>query len=192
MNEFVDIKGFEGFFKINSIGEVFSYDRVVNTGNGFYIMKAKKLAIVIRQKYPSVSLCMNGGRVKKFLHVLLAEHFIPNPNNFKFVRHLNDDKLDFRLENLAWGTHADNAADAIRNGKFVFLKPENNPQTGKKGKLSMFYREKSGRARLVLDLNTGIFYETAKDAAEAKNVKYKGLARKLLGRRKNNTGMVYV
>ena len=57
-------------------------------------------------------------RRKTFLvHREMAKAFIPNPNNLPLVRHLNDDKLDNRLENLAWGTWSDNMADALRNGR---------------------------------------------------------------------------
>ena len=50
-------------------------------------------------------------------HRLIAECFIPNPNNYPLVRHLNDNKFDIRIENLAWGTKSDNMNDAVLNGK---------------------------------------------------------------------------
>ena len=49
-------------------------------------------------------------------HRVLAEWLIPNPNNLPIVRHLNDNKLDCRIENLAWGDGSDNTQDMIRNG----------------------------------------------------------------------------
>ena len=51
-------------------------------------------------------------------HRILAEWLIPNPNNLPIVRHLNDNKLDCRIENLAWGDKSDNMQDMIKNGKF--------------------------------------------------------------------------
>lgn len=51
-------------------------------------------------------------------HRVLAEWLIPNPNNLPIVRHLNDNKLDCRIENLAWGDKSDNMQDMIKNGKF--------------------------------------------------------------------------
>lgn len=41
--------------------------------------------------------------------------YIPNPNNYPIVRHLNDNPLDNRLANLAWGTQKDNVKDSIKN-----------------------------------------------------------------------------
>ena len=52
------------------------------------------------------------------MHRLLALAFIPNPNNYPLVRHLNDIKTDNRLENLVWGTMSENMKDSIKNGKY--------------------------------------------------------------------------
>lgn len=58
---------------------------------------------------------------RKFLvHRLVAEAFIPNPDNLPVVRHLNDNPNDNRIENLAWGTQKDNVQDSIKNGTHNF------------------------------------------------------------------------
>lgn len=50
------------------------------------------------------------------VHVLMLEAFVgPCPSGME-CRHLNDDKADNKLENLAWGTPKENKQDAIRNG----------------------------------------------------------------------------
>jgi hypothetical protein len=52
------------------------------------------------------------------IHRLVCEAFNgPPPTDRTVCRHLNDVKLDNRPENLAWGTHADNAKDRSRNGR---------------------------------------------------------------------------
>lgn len=69
--------------------------------------------------YPRVFLYdINVKRKAWPLHRLLATCFIPNPTNLPIVRHLDDNKLNFSLENLAWGTASDNQRDAVRNGKY--------------------------------------------------------------------------
>lgn len=63
---------------------------------------------------------LDGVRRHAFVHVLVLEAFIgPRPESMPCCRHLNDDKKDNRLENLCWGTYAENAADRIRNGIFT-------------------------------------------------------------------------
>lgn len=52
-----------------------------------------------------------------FVHRMVLEAFVgPCPAGHE-ARHLNDDPTDNRLENLAWGTRAENLADAVRNGR---------------------------------------------------------------------------
>ncbi len=62
-----------------------------------------------------VSLYKDGRRTKKYVHRLVAENFIPNPEHSPVVRHLNDYPDDNRVENLAWGTQRDNIMDMRRN-----------------------------------------------------------------------------
>jgi DNA invertase Pin-like site-specific DNA recombinase len=50
------------------------------------------------------------------IHRLLAEHFIPNPNNYKEINHKNGIKTDNRIENLEWCTHSYNCKHAITTG----------------------------------------------------------------------------
>lgn len=59
------------------------------------------LQIKLMQKDPE--------RVKiKTIHRLVAEAYIENPNNLDTVNHINEDKLDNRVENLEWMSNADN------------------------------------------------------------------------------------
>jgi len=48
-----------------------------------------------------------------YLHRLLAESFIPNPNNFPEVNHINEDKTDNRIENLEWCDHRKNMKHSL-------------------------------------------------------------------------------
>ena len=69
-----------------------------------------------RKGHLGVCLSVDGEPRYYYVHRLMAKAFIPNPDNYPIVRHLNDVKYDNSLENLAWGTKRDNALDAIRNG----------------------------------------------------------------------------
>ena len=48
--------------------------------------------------YPIVKL---GGKIY-FKHRLVAEQFIPNPDNKTIVRHINGDRTDYHIDNLYW------------------------------------------------------------------------------------------
>lgn len=50
------------------------------------------------------------------IHRLVAKTFLPNPNNYPIVRHLDGNSLNNKVENLAWGTQKDNMQDAVFHG----------------------------------------------------------------------------
>jgi HNH endonuclease len=55
------------------------------------------------------------------VHRALAVTFIPNPENKPMVRHLDDDKTNNDISNLAWGTHEENTEDARINGRLKYV-----------------------------------------------------------------------
>lgn len=71
-----------------------------------------------------VCLRVNGNAKYLYVHRLMAKAFIPNPNDYPIVRHLNDIPNDNYLDNLSWGTQKDNAKDSIQNGNAHFITPE--------------------------------------------------------------------
>lgn len=66
--------------------------------------------------YPMVILCSNGERRTTHIHRIEALVFKDNPDNLPVVRHLDDNKLNNDINNLAWGTQTENIFDGIRNG----------------------------------------------------------------------------
>lgn len=84
-------------------------------------VKPKKMD---REGHMGVCLRVNGKDRYFYTHRLMAKAFIPNPNNYPIVRHLNDIPDDNILENFAWGTQHDNLMDAKRNGRTFTADPE--------------------------------------------------------------------
>lgn len=77
-----------------------------------------------RKGHMGVCLSVNGKRRYFYLHRLMGNVFIPNPDKYPIVRHLNDIPYDNEIDNLAWGTQRDNVMDAKRNGRTFTADPE--------------------------------------------------------------------
>lgn len=71
-----------------------------------------------------VDLYIDGKRRHRYVAILVAEAFIPNPNNYPEVCHIDGNPYNNHVSNLKWGTHADNMADAKRHGTFHYFTPE--------------------------------------------------------------------
>jgi hypothetical protein len=85
---------------------------------------------VDKDGYKKVRITFNGRRVKKSVHRLVAEAYLPKPANAVMVRHLDDNKSNNHVSNLAWGTALENAADAIRNGRTTRGRKITQPHSG--------------------------------------------------------------
>ena len=90
-----DVVGYEGFYEVSNLGNVYS--------KYFKRMLCKYLC----EKYSYlVTLKRNGGVIQKRICKIVAEAFVPNPEDKEHVNHINGDKTDDRVENLRWATHA--------------------------------------------------------------------------------------
>ncbi len=66
--------------------------------------------------YLRIALTINKKQIKFLIHRLVAECYLPNPNNLPVVEHRDDIKTNCHVSNLFWSTHADNNKHALKNG----------------------------------------------------------------------------
>ena len=92
-----DIVGYEGLYAVTSCGKVWSYKRKKFMKPG-----------TITNGYLQVGLTKNGDRKFYFIHRLVAEAYIPNPDNLPQVDHIDNDKTHNYVNNLQWITNRDN------------------------------------------------------------------------------------
>lgn len=93
-----DIKGFENYYEVSSLGRV----------RRLYKQGYKYRKPVSQHGYNHVTLSKNGTWSKFQIHRLVAELFISNPKNKPCVNHKNGIKTDNKVENLEWCTHSEN------------------------------------------------------------------------------------
>lgn len=108
MEEWKDVVGYEDLYQVSNEGRVKSLDRVViqKTKWGGFISK-KYNGKILKQfldkdGYYEVNLCKQDGGKMKRVNRLVAEAFIPNPNNLPIADHINTIRTDNRVENLRW------------------------------------------------------------------------------------------
>lgn len=131
------VVGFETRYEVSNMGRIRSlpHETLIERKKGKpYILK-KKGAYVIpqprRHGYMAVWLYGNGGNNgragKQYsVHRIVAEAFIPNPNNYAEVNHINEDKTDNRACNLEWCSHVQNSNHGTRGERIGAWHRENN------------------------------------------------------------------
>ena len=100
-----DIKDYEGLYQISNYGRVKSLPRMMKKRKCEEIIKTPS---VLPKGYLKVSLCKNGEIKYYFIHRLVAEMFIPNPNNLPCVNHKDCNTSNNNVNNLEWVTHKEN------------------------------------------------------------------------------------
>lgn len=116
-----NVKGFPGYH-VTRDGELYK--------NG------KKQKLFYHHRYLR-RIIRNGSIIKNIkIHRLVAEAYIPNPENKPLVMHLDDNPLNNHVSNLRWGTHKENLESALLNGKTNNKIGKNNPMYGMSGYLN--------------------------------------------------------
>jgi hypothetical protein len=128
---------------------------ITKDGNIYSILKNDYIFKGVHTKgYLYVRLRNKGQVIHKTIHRLVALAFIDNPENKPQVNHINGIKTDNRVENLEWVTSQENMTHFN-----TILKIKNNIKTYK--------------CRKIIDTNTGIIYESIKEAAIYFNIPYR-------------------
>lgn len=153
----VDIVRYEGLYQVSNLGRV---KAVVN--------ETHKVEKILEPRihsggYLRVSLSKNGKEKDFYIHRLVGEAFLPNPNNLKEINHINGYKTLNHVTNLEWCDRQQNARHA------VYVLGGNN-------------------VKKVECIETGNIYPSVSEAARSMNGDPSGLCAHLRGRHKTFHG----
>ena len=105
-----EISGYEGYFEVSNLGNFRSKDRVIrykDNGTRLYPGKLLKTETIV-EGYQRIVLMKKAIKKRYMCHRLVAQEFVPNPDNKPYVTHINGNKADNRAENLEWVTQSEN------------------------------------------------------------------------------------
>jgi hypothetical protein len=132
-----DVVGYEGIYQVSNLGNVKKIYKKYPNG---IILKP-----IYNHGYFRIGLWQNNNKKIYYIHRLVAQSFIKNPNNYPFINHINGIKNDNNVNNLEWCTQAQNNKHAIEMGLINHCKK-------------------------IIDIKTGITYESVRDLSLKINV----------------------
>ena len=116
-----DVVGFEDYYEVSNTGKV-------RRKKGKTVYKDGRIArfsqtvlkpSVFKKGYLMVFLSVKSKKKAKSVHRIVAEAFIPNPENKETVNHIDCDKTNNHVSNLEWMTNRENTIHGTENGLFM-------------------------------------------------------------------------
>lgn len=126
-----DVDGYDGKYQVSNCGRVRSFK--------YKMPRIMKLA-VLKVGYPSVHLQLGGKSKLMYIHRLVAQAFVDNPEGKPQINHINGDKTDNHAENLEWCTRSENMRHAVAMG-LLKVDGENNHNSKLTDEQARYIRE---------------------------------------------------
>lgn len=100
------VPGYEGLYELSNMGRVRSLDRIVRASG---VSKRRAFGCVLnpytnKLRYQYVALSKDGKSKTLSVHRLVANVFVPNPNNYSIINHKDENPSNNRADNLEWCT----------------------------------------------------------------------------------------
>lgn len=167
---FIPIAGFEDLYLVNKLGEIKS----------LYTNKVLKIK---PGEYARVTLCRDKIKYDKYIHRIVAEMFLDNPESKLTVNHKDGNKMNNSSDNLEWATYSENIIHAYKEK----LNPGSSPMLGKFGHL-----HHNSKITLQYDLSGKLLKEWSSAREASRNgFSQKYVSYAALGKIKSYAGFIW-
>ena len=165
-----DIKNYEGLYQVSNLGRVKSLKRVIIHSNGKNCFYKEKILKPVKTKNSYLVICLHKkGKQKRFyIHKLVGESFIVNPNNYPCINHKDENKENNNVNNLEWCTYEYNNTYGTR-----------------------LERYSTSKSIPIYCLETNKIYKSAKECAKELNLSRGNIVNVLKGRQKQAKGYTF-
>lgn len=137
------IRGYDGAYEVSDHGRVRSLDRVDSAQRR---LRGRLLRPTTRAKYQSVTLSSSGVHRYFYVHRLVAQAFVFNPDPSYEVCHIDGDRLNNHASNLRWDSHQANQMDMVKHGTHLHAR-KTHCKHGHEFTPENIYQVKSGKRK---------------------------------------------
>lgn len=141
--------GYEGYYEVSNLGNVRAVTRMLKKGQHLICRKGRPVKLDERKGYLRAPLCKDSILRFYSVHRLVAEAFIPNPNNYPCVNHKDENRKNNNASNLEWCTYEHNNKWNNRHLKIATKLSKQVAQYSDKMELIAIYPSESEAARQV-------------------------------------------
>lgn len=167
--EWKPIKGYDDIYEVSEYGDIKSLSRLKINKKFTHVTKQIHLKQGLNKRgYRHVRLCKNKIAKTRLIHQLVGEHFVDNPNSKPQLNHKDGNKINNHYTNLEYVTVKENTIHAYEN----YLIPN--------------------RQQILLDVNTGVYYYSMRDASRVYGVSSSYMINMINGKKHNRTSLIKV